>query len=104
MRNLLDIANLLNSENSSNESNASQDIVNKFENAKAELINEIEKRYLEKKAKEEDVLVKMKGTLDTAFETASSTVSETMDEAQKKLTPVLEDLKGKFGSFLSKKK
>ena len=100
----LDIANLLNSENSSNESNASQDIVNKFENAKAELINEIEKRYLEKKAKEEDVLVKMKGTLDTAFETASSTVSETMDEAQKKLTPVLEDLKGKFGSFLSKKK
>lgn len=100
----LDIANLLNSECSSNKSNASQNIVNKFENAKAELLNEIEKQYLEKKAKEEDVLVKMKGTLDTAFETASSTVSETMDEAQKKLTPVLEDLKGKFGSLLSKKK
>lgn len=102
--NALDIANLLNSEGSNKKNNVNQDVVNKFDSAKAELIAEMERQYLEKKAKEEDMLVKVKGTLDTAYETASSTVSETMDEAQKKLAPVLEDIKGRFGSFLSKRK
>lgn len=102
--NALDIANLLNNEGSKNRSNINQNIVNKFESAKAEFINEMERQYLERKAEEEGMLDKMKETLDTAYETASSTVSETMDEAQKKLAPVLEDIKGRFGSFLSKRK
>lgn len=101
--NALEIANLLNSENANKESNASQEIVNKFRNAKAELMNEIEKQYLAEKANEEDMLVKVKGTIDTAYETASSTVSETMDEAMEKFTPVLENVKSKFGTYFSKK-
>ena len=102
--NAIEIANLLNKENANKESDANQEIVNKFKDAKAELIDEIEKNYLAEKANEEDMLVKMKGTLDTALETASSTVSETMDEAQKKIAPVLEDVKGKIGLLFNKKK
>lgn len=101
--NAIEIANLLNRENANKESDANQEIVNKFKDAKAELIDEIEKNYLAEKAKEEDMLVKVKGTLDTAIETASSTVSETMDEAVEKFSPVFKNVKSKFDTYINKK-
>lgn len=127
--NALDIKALLNEGDLSSSDN-NYAFVNKFISQRAEFMAEMEKKYQQNK--DDDMLVKVKESLDSALESVSGsmdeakekltpvfedmkgkfesvsgsvseTVSETMDKANEKITPVIEDIKGKFSSFLKKK-
>lgn len=98
--NALEISLLLNGSNN----NEGQHVVDRFEAEKSKFNAEMEKKFLEKKAKEENMMEKVKDSVNTAFSSISDSVTGTMDEAKEKFSPMFEDVKGKLGSLFNKKK
>ena len=79
---------------------AKVEIVDAFAEHRSQVLAAMEKKLLEDKANEEDVMLKVKDTLDTAYENVATTVGEAKD----KVMPVLEDVTGRFKSMFGKKK
>lgn len=79
---------------------AKVEVADAFAENKSQVLAAIEKKFLKDKANEEDVIVKVKDTLDTAYENVATTVGEAKDI----IMPALEDMTDRFKSMFGKKK